>query len=34
MADKNPAKSERVYQAMMKMVKIDIKVLKAAYNQK
>ena len=32
--DKNPAKSERVYNAMLKMTKIDIKTLKQAYNQK
>jgi len=31
---KDPVKSERVYQAMMKMTKIDIKTLKSAYNQK
>ena len=32
--DKDPKKAERVYQAMMKMTKIDIKTLKQAYNQK
>jgi len=34
MADKNSAKADRVYQAMLKMVKIDIKTIKNAYNQK
>jgi len=34
LGDKNPAKADRVYQAMMKMTKIDIKALKSAYNQK
>jgi predicted 3-demethylubiquinone-9 3-methyltransferase (glyoxalase superfamily) len=32
--DKNPAKAERVFQAMMKMTKIDIRLLKQAYNKK
>ena len=31
-ADKDPAKSNRVMQAMMKMVKLDIEPLKRAYN--
>jgi len=30
--DKDPAKSSRVMQAMMKMTKLDISVLQAAYN--
>jgi predicted 3-demethylubiquinone-9 3-methyltransferase (glyoxalase superfamily) len=34
LGDKNPKKADRVYQAMMKMVKIDIKTLKQAYKQK
>jgi predicted 3-demethylubiquinone-9 3-methyltransferase (glyoxalase superfamily) len=34
LGDKDPAKSGRVYQAMMKMTKIDIKALKKAYNGK
>jgi len=33
-ADKNKAKSERVFNAMMKMTKIDIKGLKQAYTKK
>ena len=32
--DKDPAKGQRVMQAMMKMVKIDIQKLKDAYTQK
>ncbi len=31
--DKNPAKASRVMEAMMGMVKIDIKALKAAYDK-
>ena len=31
MADKDPAKASRVAQAMMKMIKLDIKALKQAY---
>lgn len=31
MADKNPAKAQRVTQAMLQMVKLDIKKLKAAH---
>lgn len=31
MSDKDPAKSQRVMQAMLKMVKLDIRKLKAAY---
>lgn len=31
MADKDPAKAQRVTQAMLKMVKLDIKILKAAH---
>ena len=31
MADKDPAKAGRVAQAMMKMIKLDIKALKQAY---
>jgi predicted 3-demethylubiquinone-9 3-methyltransferase (glyoxalase superfamily) len=34
LGDKNPAKAERVFQAMMKMTKIDTKILKQAYSQK
>jgi predicted 3-demethylubiquinone-9 3-methyltransferase (glyoxalase superfamily) len=34
MGDKDKKKSDRVFQAMMKMTKIDIKALKSAYNQK
>ncbi len=34
LGDKNPAKAERVFQAMMKMDKIDIKTLKKAAVQK
>jgi len=34
LGDKNSAKSERVFNAMMKMTKIDIKTLKHAYNPK
>jgi predicted 3-demethylubiquinone-9 3-methyltransferase (glyoxalase superfamily) len=34
MGDKDEKKSDRVFQAMMKMTKIDIKALKSAYNQK
>jgi predicted 3-demethylubiquinone-9 3-methyltransferase (glyoxalase superfamily) len=34
MADKDPVKAERVYNAMLKMSKIEIKKLKHAYNQK
>jgi predicted 3-demethylubiquinone-9 3-methyltransferase (glyoxalase superfamily) len=34
LGDKNAAKSERVFNAMMQMKKIDIKGLKRAYNQK
>jgi predicted 3-demethylubiquinone-9 3-methyltransferase (glyoxalase superfamily) len=30
--DKDPAKSNRVMQAMMKMTKLDISVLQAAYD--
>ena len=33
LSDKDPARSERVMQAMLKMVKLDIKKLKQAYNQ-
>lgn len=33
-ADKDPVKSNRVMQAMLKMKKINIKALKEAYNQK
>jgi predicted 3-demethylubiquinone-9 3-methyltransferase (glyoxalase superfamily) len=33
-ADKDPAKSQRVMQAMLKMVKLDIKKLKQAYGGK
>jgi predicted 3-demethylubiquinone-9 3-methyltransferase (glyoxalase superfamily) len=32
MSDKDPAKTNRVMAAMMKMVKLDIKALEAAYN--
>ena len=32
--DKNPAKSQRVMQAILQMRKIDIKTLKAAYEQR
>jgi len=32
--DKNPEKSKRVMDAMLKMVKIDIKALKQAYGNK
>jgi predicted 3-demethylubiquinone-9 3-methyltransferase (glyoxalase superfamily) len=32
LCDKDPAKSERVWQAMMEMVKIEIKALKRAYH--
>ena len=31
--DKDPAKANRVMQAMMKMTKLDIKLLKQAYEQ-
>jgi predicted 3-demethylubiquinone-9 3-methyltransferase (glyoxalase superfamily) len=31
MSDKDPVKSQRVMQAMLKMVKLDINKLKAAY---
>jgi predicted 3-demethylubiquinone-9 3-methyltransferase (glyoxalase superfamily) len=31
LADKDPAKSQRVMQAMLKMAKIDIATLKRAY---
>jgi hypothetical protein len=31
MADKNPGKSSRVMQAILKMKKLDIKTLKEAY---
>ena len=31
--DKDPAKSKRVMEAMLKMIKIDIKVLREAYEQ-
>ena len=34
LGDKNPAKSERAFDAMMKMNKIDIKELKRAVSQK
>jgi len=34
MSDKDSAKADRVFQAMMKMDKIDIKTLKRAYHQK
>lgn len=34
LGDKNPAKADRVFNAMMKMTKIEIKELKRAYNQK
>src|SRR5687768_15098744 len=34
MADKDPEKSKRVMQAMLKMSKIDIKALKKAYEQR
>jgi predicted 3-demethylubiquinone-9 3-methyltransferase (glyoxalase superfamily) len=33
LSDKNPAPSQRVMQAMLKMVKLDIKKLKQAYKQ-
>jgi predicted 3-demethylubiquinone-9 3-methyltransferase (glyoxalase superfamily) len=33
LSDKDPARSERVMHAMLKMVKLDIKKLKQAYNQ-
>jgi predicted 3-demethylubiquinone-9 3-methyltransferase (glyoxalase superfamily) len=33
MADKDPVKSNRVMQAMLKMTKLDIKTLKQAYDQ-
>jgi predicted 3-demethylubiquinone-9 3-methyltransferase (glyoxalase superfamily) len=33
LGDRNPAKSERVFNAMMKMDKIDIKGLEKAYDQ-
>ena len=31
MADKNPARAKRVTDAMLKMIKLDIGALKAAY---
>jgi len=31
MSDKDPVKSQRVMEAMLKMVKLDINKLKAAY---
>jgi predicted 3-demethylubiquinone-9 3-methyltransferase (glyoxalase superfamily) len=31
-ADKDPKKSERVMQALLKMVKLDVAALKKAYN--
>jgi predicted 3-demethylubiquinone-9 3-methyltransferase (glyoxalase superfamily) len=34
MGDKNPVKAQRVMQAMLKMRKIEVKVLEEAYNQK
>ncbi|MGA2694485.1 MAG: VOC family protein [Terriglobales bacterium] len=34
MKDKDPAKSQRVFKAMMKMVKMDIETLKRAYDSK
>jgi hypothetical protein len=34
MYDKDPARSKRVMEAMMKMGKIEIKKLEEAYNQK
>jgi predicted 3-demethylubiquinone-9 3-methyltransferase (glyoxalase superfamily) len=34
LADKNPEKAERVFKAMMKMTKIDIKALKKAHAKK
>ena len=34
MGDKDKSKSARVFSAMLKMTKLDIKGLKAAYNQK
>ena len=34
LGDKDPAKSKRVMEAMMKMVKLDIAGLKAAYDQR
>ena len=34
LCDKDSRKAERVFQAMMKMTKIEIKELKRAYNQK
>jgi len=34
LGDKDPAKAERVFQAMMQMTKIDSKKLKQAYSQK
>jgi predicted 3-demethylubiquinone-9 3-methyltransferase (glyoxalase superfamily) len=34
MSDENEAKANRVFEAMMKMDKIDIKALKQAYKQK
>jgi predicted 3-demethylubiquinone-9 3-methyltransferase (glyoxalase superfamily) len=34
LSDKDPKKAERVFQAMLKMTKIDISALKRAYNQK
>ena len=33
LADKDPVKADRVFEAMLKMVKIDIKALKRAYAQ-
>jgi len=34
MQDKDPKRSERVMEAMLKMKKIDIRILKQAYEQK